>query len=253
MYQCVLKNRHFSDLNPILFGQEECDPHHSFGPRTRDYTLIHFVTKGHGIYSVNGTDHRVGPGEAFIICPNVITTYSADPTDPWAYSWVGFDGSLSEHFGELPPTVRFRTNWAEKITQLERDWSTLEYHVAAILFLMYSEWFAERKEKNDYVRSVKDYVDAKYVESISVEEISAQLNLDRRYLSRYFKQKTGQSIQEYLIDVRIKKAKKLLEHGSTVYEAAQLCGYEDVCNFSKMFKKHTGISPGKWKSGKNSK
>ena len=247
MYQCILKNRHFVDLNPILFGEEACAPRHSFGPRTRDYTLIHFVTKGHGTYTVNGVNHRVGPGEAFIICPDIVTTYSADSKDPWSYYWVGFGGELSKKFRELPPVVTYRTNWAKEITHLERDWSTIEYHVASKLFLMYAEWFAESREKNDYIRSVKDYVNAKYVESISVEEIAAQLNLDRRYISRVFKKKTGQSIQEYIIGVRIEKAKKLLDQGSAVYEAAQLCGYDDVCNFSKMFKKQTNISPGKWK------
>ncbi len=250
MYECILKNRHFHDLNPILFGEEECAPDHSFGPMARDYTLIHFVVKGHGTYLLDGVRHQVGPGEAFIIRPNVITTYSADPKDPWAYCWVGFDGDLSEHFKELPPVVRYGTNWAKEITLLERDWSTLEYHIASKLFLMYSEWFAERKEKNDYVRSVKDFVSAKYIEPISVEEVAAQVNLDRRYISRIFKQNTGKSIQEYIIGVRIEKAKKLLEQGSTVAEAARLCGYGDVCNFSKMFKKQTNVSPGQWSKNK---
>lgn len=252
MYECIVKNRHFHDLNPILFGEEECAPDHSFGPMARDYTLIHFVTKGHGFYLVDGVKHPVGPGEAFIIRPHVITTYSADPKDPWSYCWVGFDGELSEHFWELPPVVKYTTNWAEKIIRLPKDWSKLEYQIAAKLFLMYSEWFAEKKEKNDYVRSIKDYVSAKYIESVSVEEIAAQLNLDRRYISRYFKQKTGKSVQEYIIWVRIEKAKKLLGQGSSVSEAARLCGYDDVCNFSKMFKKRTGISPGRWKKSQTS-
>lgn len=246
MYQCILKNRHFHDLNPILFGEEECDANHRFGPRTRDYTLIHFVTRGHGIYLEGGVKHRVGPGEAFIIHPNDVTTYSADPKDPWTFYWIGFDGKLSERFRTLPPVVKYRTNWAKEINQLERDWSTLEYHVASKLFLMYTEWFAETKEQSNYVRSVQDYVNAKYVENISVEEIAAQLNLNRRYLSRYFKQHTGKSIREYIINTRIQKAKTLLARGCSVQEAALFCGYEDVCNFSKMFKKQTGISPGKW-------
>ena len=250
MYECILKNRHFTDLNPILFGEEECAPGHSFGPRTRDYTLIHFVTKGHGTYIVNGTKYRVGPGEAFIICPDVITTYCADSKDPWQYYWVGFDGNLSKIFSELPPVVQYKTNWAKEITNLEHDWSTIEYHVASKLFLMYSEWFSDRKEKNDYIRSVEDYVRAKYVEHVSVEDIAERLNLDRRYLTRIFKQNTGKSIQEYIIGVRMEKAQKLLMKGSTVAESARLCGYDDVCNFSKMFKKHAGISPGKWRSFK---
>ena len=251
MYECILKNRRFHDLNPILFGEEACPPDHSFGPRARDYTLIHFVTRGHGFYILEGVRYPVGPGDAFIICPDVVTTYCADPKDPWKYYWVGFDGELSEHFKELPPVLRYKTNWAKEITLLERDWSTLEYRVASKLFAMYAEWFSERKEKNDYVRSVMDYVSAKYIEVISVEDIAAHLNLDRRYVSRIFKQKTGKSIQEHIISVRIEKAKKLLAKGKSVQDTSRLCGYEDICNFSKMFKKQTGISPGKWGKRRN--
>lgn len=248
MPEYILKNRHLNDLNPILFGEEECSPGHSFGPKVRNYTLIHFVIKGHGTFMREGTRYTVGAGEAFIIRPGDITIYCADQKDPWVYQWVGFDGALSEQFARLDAVVRYRTNWAGEILRMQRDWSNTEYLVASKLFLMYSEWFSEKTEKNDYISAVKDYVDAKYIEPITVEEIAEQMNLDRRYLSRVFKAKTGKTIQEYIIWFRIEKAKTLLEKSKSVGEAARLCGYNDVCNFSKIFKKETGTSPGKWKN-----
>ena len=78
--------------------------------------------------------------------------------------------------------------------------------------------------------------------------IATEINLDRRYLSRIFKQKKGKTIQEYIIWVRIEKAKRFLNQGRTVTEAARLTGYNNVNNFSKMFKKKTGVSPGNWKN-----
>ena len=248
MYECILKNRHLDDLNPILFGEEACAPNHSYGPRVRDYVLIHFVTKGQGTYMLRGTKHHVEAGDAFIIRPGDITTYYADSKDPWVYQWIGFDGKLSERFCTLPPVVKYRTNWAKEIVQMGRDWSTLEYLVAGKLFSMYSEWFSKVKEKNDYVRTINDYISAKYGDDISVEDIAEQLNLDRRYLSRTYKKSTGISIQERIVIYRLNKAKALLKNGSSVRESAHLCGYDDVCNFSKMFKKYTGMSPGKWKN-----
>ena len=248
MYECVLLNRHFKDLNPILFGEEECKPGYSYGPHSREHTLIHFVSSGRGVLKCNGAEHIVNAGEAFIICADDVATYTADKDDPWSYAWIGFDGELSEHFRLLPPVVRFSTNWAIEITQLNRDWGTIEYLVASKLFLMHSEWFSGKKSKTDYVKTVKDYVNAKSAHAISVEDIAKQMNLDRRYLSRIFKKKTGKSIQEYIIWTRIQKAKKFLNHGYSVAEAARLCGYDDVCNFSKMFKKQTNISPGQWRT-----
>ena len=82
---------------------------------------------------------------------------------------------------------------------------------------------------------------------MQVEQIAESLSLDRRYLSRLFKSKTGKTIQEYLIGVRMEEAKKLLGDGHGVAETANLCGYSDYCNFSKMFKQIYGVSPAKWK------
>ena len=84
------------------------------------------------------------------------------------------------------------------------------------------------------------------MQDLRVEEIADKMNLDRRYLSRIFKEKTGQTVQEYLISVRMEAAKQQLVRGASVNEAAKLSGYEDVCNFSKMFKRLFGVSPGQW-------
>ena len=83
--------------------------------------------------------------------------------------------------------------------------------------------------------------------NITVEGIADEMNLNRRYLSRIFKKETGKTIQEYLIDIRLDEAKTLLSEGNSVSNAARLSGYVDECNFSKMFKKKVGISPGKWR------
>ena len=50
-----------------------------------------------------------------------------------------------------------------------------------------------------------------------------------------------------MIDIRLDEAKTLLSEGNSVSNAARLSGYVDECNFSKMFKKKFGISPGKWR------
>lgn len=247
MENIALVNRRFRDLNPLIIGQEQCLPGHSFGPAVRNYTLIHFVDRGTGFFCKNGTRYSVGAGEAFLILPDEITTYYASEDTPWQYHWIGFDGALTERFTSLPPVFAFSRNWAsEMLSTYQADEKMSEYRVTALLFQMFADFFAVEKPNHHYVRKVKDYILALYMKEIRVEEIARQLNLDRRYLSRLFKEKTGKTIQEYLILVRMEAAKKQLERGASVAEAAQLCGYEDVCNFSKMFKRMYGISPGKW-------
>ena len=76
-----------------------------------------------------------------------------------------------------------------------------------------------------------------------MEEIARQMNLDRRHLSRLFRRETGRSLQAFLISVRMEEADRYLRQGIPVGETARLCGYADVFNFSKMFKKTYGVSP----------
>jgi len=248
MKNITVINRQLNDLNPIILGEEKCEPSHSFGPATRKYTLIHFVVSGCGTFCRGGIEYPVRAGEAFIIQPGEITTYCASEDNPWHYRWIGFDGELAQRFASLEPVFPYSTDWANEMLNIKSDDSTFEYRLAAKLFSMYAEFFADKKYKNDYVKTVTDYISALYIEELRIEDIAKKMNLDRRYLSRIFKERTGKTIQDYLIEVRIDEAKKLLMAGQSVADAALLCGYSDICNFSKMFKRLTGTSPGKWKS-----
>ncbi len=243
----LLVNRNFRELNPILVGEEHCRAGHSFGPAVRKYTLIHYVISGTGSYSVGGKTYSVHPGEAFVILPDEVTVYTANENDPWYYRWIGFDGELSRHFSNAPRVISPSPRIFEAVGESIRNDSMSEYRLCAALFELYADVFSGRSESHHYVRRVRDFVSASYMQDISVEKIAESMNLDRRYLSRIFKERTGQTIQNYMISVRLEAARERLLEGATVSEAAMLCGYGDECNFSKMFKRRYGISPGRWR------
>lgn len=238
-------NRNFSDLNPLFIGSETCNAGQSYGPAVRKYTLIHYIVKGKGrIYKQDGVYHA-GVGEAFIIHPNETVTYIADGSDPWKYQWVAFNGELAKDFLNLPTVFHFPSGLINEMNECMQK-GLGEYRVAGLLFHMYAELFEKKSEGNHYVRQVKDYIHALYMTPLRVEDIAAQIGLDRRYLSRIFKQRIGVTIQEYIVSIRLEEAKLLLEEGRTVDESARICGYADTANFSKMFKKTYGISPKQW-------
>ncbi len=246
-HNIVLINRHFADLNPINLGYEYCLPGKSFGPTSRNYTLIHYVVSGKGrIIKKSGT-YEISAGQAFLIRPGEISTYTADVDDPWYYHWIAFDGALSEKFTQLDHVISFPNGLTQEMLDTQGK-DLQEYRIAALLFKMYIQLFEGKKPRHHYVRRVQDHIRAVYMYPLRVEEIADKINLDRRYLSRIFKEKTGQTIQEYLIQVRMEEAKRLLAQGFSVEESAQMCGYEDTCNFSKMFKRKMGISPLHWKN-----
>lgn len=243
----ILMNRHFGELNPLAIGHEHCAAGHSFGPYVRKYVLIHYIVSGKGTVEKNGTVYKVKAGEAFIILPEEIVTYRADDIDPWYYEWIGFDGSLSARFAELPPVLSFPAEPMREIVTMENT-PMREYRIAGILFSLYADLFERHSHKHHYVRRVEDHIRALYMQPLRVEEIAEKMNLDRRYLSRLFKSKTGMTIQDYIVTVRMEEAKTRLLQGFSVEETARFCGYEDVSNFSKMFKRRFGISPLYWKN-----
>ena len=244
----LFTNRHFSDLNPLFFGREECKCGHAFGPAIRKYTLIHYVERGHGVLCKGGKEYSVGAGQMFIILPDEVTFYKADDRDPWVYRWIAFDGTSSEVFARISPVVTVEEQYFPNVTEDEYDSPLVEYLLASRLFLLVSRVASTDSDRSvGYVRKVKDYIKSSYMRPIRVEEIADSLNLDRRYLSRIFKSETGRTIQDYIIFVRMKEAKRLLDEGYGVCETASFCGYPDYSNFSKLFKRECGASPAEWR------
>lgn len=129
----------------------------------------------------------------------------------------------------------------ENLNQLE----TLELYMIKLIkdiietITLYKE---SRNQKN--VNMVKDYIKEKYAEEISLNEVANYVGLSPFYLSRCFKRLVGISFKDYLIKIRIDKAKSLIRGtGKTIKEVAYEVGYTDPNYFSKAFKKVVGISP----------
>jgi AraC-like DNA-binding protein len=81
-----------------------------------------------------------------------------------------------------------------------------------------------------------------------VSNIAQQVSLSESTLKRHFKAIFGKSMYEYYLEKKMNLAKLLLlEQPLTVYETANLLGYEKVSNFIEIFKKHHGFSPGSMK------
>ena len=238
-----LTNRHLQDLNPLTAGTHNCDPGYGISPAIRKHTLIHYVFRGQGTVHVRDDVYPVEAGQAFLIRQGELGAYFADKEDPWYYCWIGFDGALLEAFNDLPPVFSPPEEIFRKISLVASDRSVMEYRLAAELFRLYSLLFSSSKHSNPYVRQVENYIRQSYMQPIRIEQVAQRLNLDRHYLSRLFKEKTGISIQQFLMNVRMSEADNRLRQGYSVQECARMVGYDDVSNFSKMYKRHFGQSP----------
>ncbi|MEV5027017.1 response regulator [Paenibacillus sp. LPE1-1-1.1] len=99
-------------------------------------------------------------------------------------------------------------------------------------------------KKNDIITQVKEYVAAHYDEPITLADLSARFFISPYYLSKYFKQKTGETYVSFLTQIRIAKAKELLKQTDLkVYEICRMVGYSDTQHFAQMFEKLAGCKP----------
>lgn len=98
---------------------------------------------------------------------------------------------------------------------------------------------------NQVVQLIITYMENNFAEDISIEQLASLYYVSPTYLSKRFKDITDVSPINYLIQIRLNKARQLLENEEalTVKEVAKAVGYEDAYHFSKSFKKHFGFSP----------
>ncbi|MBP3633651.1 MAG: AraC family transcriptional regulator [Oscillospiraceae bacterium] len=242
-----LINPHLQDINPILAGWSYSGPGDERCPEVLNYTLLHYVCSGKGRIHTSDGSFDLVPGQAFLIFPGDHVTHVSDKEQPWTIKWVGFTGMLSHSFVQLPRVFHVPPQFLPNLRALEDINGHTAFDLASDLLLLYSRLIRQETKKPDYVQFVMDYIQISYMHKLSVQSIADQLNLDRSYLARQFKKRTNQSIQSYILNVRLMEAKRYLMQGYTVKEAAGLCGFNDTANFSKLFAREDGLSPQAWK------
>ena len=89
-----------------------------------------------------------------------------------------------------------------------------------------------------------EYIKSNFNRKLTLEEISSYVYLSPSHLSGMFRKEIGQTISTYITYIRIEKSKILLtQKGVKVADIAELCGFEDQGYFTRVFRKHVGISP----------
>lgn len=267
-------NDHFIDLSIYQSGAEQCSAGHSFGPARRKHYLFHYVLSGNGmLYADNGSGntetYEIGAGEGFLIRPEQLTTYVADVSEPWAYTWIEFDGlrvkeclqqtSLSEDrpiYRALSDEMRAQMVKEMAFITDHPEASILEVIGHAYLFfdrLICSSRLEReprtRRMRDYYVNAAVAYIEKNYYRKITIEEIATICGIDRSYFGKIFHDTVGQSPQEFLMHYRMLKASELLKHTDmSITDIASAVSYENPLHFSRAFKKVQGVSPRNWRN-----
>lgn len=271
----IFPDEHFVDLTLYQFGWERCDPLHSFGPYMRNHYLFHYVISGTGTFigrDSSGTDHeyRVRSGDGFIIFPKQVSSYFADKTHPWEYTWVEFDGMKAKEIVGLAglsmdspiyhPGMRdLGLELRDTMTNIARSESRSPLYLIGQLYL-FADYLTRSsstrylpphssKIQDFYVKEAMTFIEQNFQNDISVEDIAAFCNLNRNYFGKIFRKAVGKTPQEFLINYRMAKASELLKMTDmTIGSISVAVGYPSQLHFSRAFKNVYGMPPKEWRN-----
>ena len=268
MYEFLNSNMSL-DLDPIIIGYERCSNNKKEITFKKMHYVFTYVFKGKGSYSVDGKTYAIGKDNLLLFPPEQVT-YSPDKNEPWEYMWIEFTGSKANELlnkaGLSAQNPVFKPKNPEKFFELFADLlenciadelrNNYQYACAASLMQMFfliitqqsESTMTENGEKTS-INSIIQYIYANYSDpELSLKKISDKFFFSPPYLSRIFKKAMNISPSQYIIQLRINKAKRMLQNNQfKIANIAYSCGYSSPYYFSLEFKRIVGLSPSKYK------
>ena len=233
--------------------------------------LFFYVTNGHGSLTYKNQTYSMKKGDcAFIDCRNRYSQ-SSSKEDLWSLKWVHFNGSnMAEIYSKYlerggepyfsvapehePLIYSILDNLMDSASSSSyiRDMKINEGLSSLLTLLMEYSWNPE-KLKNSNTRSVsisdvKAYIDQHFDSQIALESVASQFNINKSYLLRIFKEATGLTVNNYILQKRILKAKNELRFSNKTLDViAEECGLYDANYFIRIFKRVEGQTPGEYR------
>lgn len=236
--------------------------------RTRLQSFLFFtVNSGSGTLNYCGVKYELAAGDCvFIDCTKPYSHKTS--SDLWSLSWIHLYGptvpEIYEKYvqrGGLPSfhpvdfaKYKHALNDLYVIATSESYVRDMKINVGLanlLTYLMEDSWQAENVRpdaKKSNLLELKNYLDENYAKKISLDELAERYYINKYYLTRIFKEQFGASINNYLLSVRITKAKHDLRFTDKSTEEIGLeSGIGNGYYFSRVFHKVEGISPSEYR------
>lgn len=226
---------------------------------------IHQVIQGQGRLIIEDEEeYTVGPGEVFITYPDIPHRYMP-MTDRWELAWVSFQGREASQllaYAGITSSGVYKLRNPELLSALEqmlvrgegtgdtmdaaedRDSSK---HLYALLLDLKPLLIVSDNDNDEMERlkPVLRYITEHLDRPLSLKELANVAVVSPQYLCRLFQKALHVRPVFYINQERINRSKQLMfsERALRIYEVADRVGYENASYFCSMFKRHTGMSP----------
>ena len=270
----------YGDFNPHLLYIGKKTPMKSGEDHSHDYLELTYLLAGQARYTIEGQTHILRAGDLLVGNPGVVHRFELrDGEEPPVEVYIGMSNF---HFQDMPqeslvlpdgshvlhckPELKqdlnqlVQTMISETQVQQSGQYFMIKAYLVQMLLLIIRQIRGEKKHENRgyvfesrskgyVVKRIIAYMNENYATHISLDQIAKNMYLSPVYISKIFKEETGESPIRYLIQIRLEKAKEILEDEAcgSIRDVATEGGYEDVYYFSKLFKKYYGIAPAYYK------
>ena len=225
--------------------------------------ILLYCVEGSGYVEVNERQIQLTEQTAFCLPAYIPHRYFADNSDPWSIFWIHFslvDNNffpfetltsiksherhhlVEHHFGELFSLCEKEYNFGNALCASK----LLQLVLCEIYFL---QDYQVTDQQNILLNKATRYLHLHLQDPLSLADIADYLGISTSYLSLIFNKYHQKGPIDFLLDLRVEQACKLLRtRGLKTYEIAKAVGYDDPYYFSRMFKKKIGISPKDFKN-----
>lgn len=216
-----------------------------------------WVKGGEGKFVIDGKTFFLSKGEGMFMRRFVPHSYCSEGNCFLHTAWCTFndgDGLVNYSIGlknHLVFKVTEHINNEYKMLRETARSNTTPFKVSAAGYAFVCDFFENiTKTKDDILGRAKEYMENNCHMLITLDDISQVTGLDRYKLCRYFKKNNnGKSVMDELLDIRIRKAKRLLRYSSENVETiAIMCGFESPSYFSLRFREKCSCSPSEYRS-----
>ncbi len=226
------------------------------------------VLEGAGTLTAEaGQEYKLGPGACFILRGDESYRARHEPSDPLVVFAVHFDFLDGHGSVEYPGTRLFRQIrnldfLAHLFDRMETAWreqgGDADFWLSACLKEIDHQdreavEYGYRRRQADLIRTLCREIMREPGREYRVGDLAARLKCSRFHFSRLFKDVTGKSPADFVVEARIEAARGLLHSsGYPISRIAELLGYHDVGFFSRQFRDRTGVSPSGYRAGQPS-
>ncbi len=251
-----------------IYPSAEHPAHHYFNwskGRVLDEYQIIYISNGEGVFeSADSGLQNINEGSIIFLFPGEWHRFKPNNETGWDEFWIGCKGSIIENLfakkflDTKNAVINIGVNdnitqlFISAIEQIKEEKTGYQQFVSGIVLHLLGAIHALNKQRNfktegnteTSINKARSILRTNIDENISMEEVAAELNVSYAWFRKAFKSYTGIAPNQYLLQLKIEKAKMLLaNHSKSVKEIAFSLNFESASYFSKLFKEKTGISP----------